>query len=185
MSVPALTEAVIYLLVVLIEVLLPTEVVTVDYLQNSVPTMVVSITPVQDSDDDLYLITASPVSTGGARSADAETVSIRIEQSDLYANNYLVFTPGSPPAVLDLTPVRRRLAGVNLELVAGSIIDLTFASATAEASEQADGSGTPEPAGTPATSSIRPPIAGPLHLLIRPPNTVLAAGAEAILLIAR
>ncbi len=137
------------MLVLLIEILQPTEVVTVDYLQNSVPAMVVQISPTLNSDNDLYLITASPVA-----------VSIRIEQSDLYAHNYVVFAPDTPPVVLDLAPVRRRLAGAGLEMDAGTDIDLTPESSTAA-------------------------IAGPLHLLNRPPYIMLAAGAEAILLIAR
>ena len=158
----ALSEAVIYMLVVLIEIVQPTEAVTVDYLQNSAPAMVVQITPALNSDNDVYLIDASSVSTA------SESVSFRIEQSDLYAHNYTVFASGSPPTVLDLAPILRQLAGVNLELGAGSTTDLTLELGTAPASE-APGA----------------PITGPLHLLNRPPCMMLAAGAEAILLIAR
>ena len=160
--VPGLSEAVIYMLVVLIEIVHPTEAVTVDYLQNSAPAMVVQITPALNSDNDVYLIDASPVSTA------TESVSFRIEQSDLYAHNYMVFAPGSPPTVLDLAPILRQLAGVNLELGAGSSTDLTLELGTGPASE--------------ATGA---PIAGPLYLLNRSPYMMLAAGAEAILLIAR
>ncbi len=154
MSVPVLSEAVICLLVVLIEILQPTDAVTVDYLQNSAPAMVVQISPALNSDNDVYLISASPVP-----GSTAETVSVRIEQSDLYAHNYVVYARGSPPTVLDLTSVRRSLAGVNLEMDAGS--------------------------GTNLTLEMDSVTSGPLHLLNRPPYIMLAAPAEAILLIAR
>ncbi|MCK4515966.1 MAG: hypothetical protein KAU31_11950 [Spirochaetaceae bacterium] len=150
---PALTEAVIYMLVVLIEILQPTEAITVDYVQNSTPAMVVQITPAVNSDNDVYLIDASVVTTA------TDTVSFRIEQSDLYAHNYVVYVPGSPPTVIDLSPVRRSLAGVNLEMGAGSSINLTL--------------------------ELDSVTSGPLHLLNRPPYVMLAAPAEAILLIAR
>jgi len=153
-SVPVLSEAVICLLVVLIEILQPTDAVTVDYLQNFAPTMVVQISPALNSDNDVYLISASPVP-----GSTAETVSVRIEQSDLYAHNYVVYAPGSPPTVLDLTSIRRGLAGVNLGMGAGSGINLT--------------------------REMDSVTSGPLHLLNRPPYIMLAAPAEAILLIAR
>ncbi len=151
--VPALTEAVIYLLVVLIEILQPTEAVIVDYLQDSAPAMVVQITPALNSDNDVYLIDASVVT------AATDTVSFRIEQSDLYAHNYVVYASGSPPTVIDLSPVRRGLAGVNLEMNAGSSTNVTL--------------------------ELDSVTSGPLHLLNRPPYIMLAAPAEAILLIAR
>ena len=160
---PALTETVIYLLVVLIEVLQPTEAVTVDYLQNSAPAMAIEIVPVLDSDNDAYLVRASSALT------DGDTLTLRIEQTDLYAHNYLVFAPGSPPAVFDLAPVRRSLAGMNLDPGAGRNADITLDLGTAGVSEETGGTVAP----------------GQLHLLIRPPYIMLAAGAEAILLIAR
>ena len=64
-----LSEAVIYMLVVLIEIVQPTEAVTVDYLQNSAPAMVVQITPALNSDNDVYLIDAAPVSTAPGSNA--------------------------------------------------------------------------------------------------------------------
>jgi len=162
-TVLALSETLIYMLVVLIELLQPTGAITVDYLQDSSPAMVVQIVPALNSDNDLYLLDAS------APSAPAETVSFRVEQSDLYAHNYVVFPPGSPPVVLDLSPVRRWLASASVDLATGRPTDFTLELGTTAESP---------PTGETAYPAL-------MHLLIRPPYVMLAAGAEHILLIAR
>jgi hypothetical protein len=137
---------VIYLVVVLVDVMQPSGPITVDYLQNSAPAAQISVVP--DDDEDVFAVVADGMDT------------VRVEQSDLYAHSYVAYSTGLPPAVIDLTEVRRQFR-------------------------------TPVPApetpGGREAAVIAAPegIGGPLHLMSRPPFTILTAESEAIILIAR
>jgi hypothetical protein len=97
-------------LVLLIELLQPAEAITVDYLQDSRPALVIEITPLEQAENDVYVLDARSHPLAG----DDETVeggSVRIEQSDLYASNYLVYPDTGTPFVVDTAPFRRQLVG--------------------------------------------------------------------------
>jgi hypothetical protein len=170
----ALSQTVIYMLVVLIEVLQPTAELTVDYLQNEAPAMVIQVEPVLNSDDDVYLVTATTTTL-----ADGGSVTMRIEQTDLYAHNYLVFGTDSPPQVVDLSPIRRQLAGVSMRPGNRQHFDLMLEMTGVAESPVA---GEPMASGETAVGAG---AGGSLHLLGRPPYLLLTAPAGAVVLIAR
>ena len=151
--------------VLLIEILQPTAEVTVDYLQNSTPTMVAQLIPVDNSDGDVYLVTWSAVSAESSSATEA-FINIRIEQSDLAAHHYLVLTSDAPPQVFDVTALKRALS-VAGQLVGGGDFELTL---------------TPDSVST-AAESTPPP--GQIHLLGRGPHLILADPASAAVFIAR
>lgn len=115
----ALPQGLLYIVLALVEVLGGVPEFDADYLQAGVPVAVLELRGVPDPERDIFTLTARPfaatpeIGAAGA-SADAplaETVTYRIEESDLIATNYLIYPPGaSVPAVAPLGPILAQLA---------------------------------------------------------------------------
>lgn len=151
------------MLIVLLEVLNPAGEFAVDYLQDSAPAMVLSVTPVAGTDGDVYLVRR-------ADPAGSDDTPLRIEQSDLYAHEYVVFPSDAPPMVLSLSGVRRELGRVGLDPDVHGTRDLVFQPpAAAEGPDDASAA----------------PIGGPLYLLVRNSTLLLAAPSEGAVLVTR
>ena len=93
----AIPQTVIYLLVALLEILQPSAAISADYLQGGVPTDVFTIAPAGEGDSDVYVVT----------SESGEI--LRLEQADLVAHNYIVYSTEAPASIVSMSTVRSEL----------------------------------------------------------------------------
>jgi hypothetical protein len=105
-DVATLSQALIFLLVSLIDMQQPTEALIIDYIQDSAPVATLTVTPIADTDRDAYIVVVTPADDQDSPSGE----SVRIEQSDLYAHQYFVFGPEGS-AVMDVSSFRSLRAG--------------------------------------------------------------------------
>ncbi|MFP4550049.1 MAG: hypothetical protein ACLFNT_04530 [Spirochaetales bacterium] len=110
-----LGSGLVYIVLALIEVLGGSPEFDADYLQAGVPVAVLEVREVPDPERDLFTLTARPgegrqESPGLSANALDESVTYRIEESDLIASNYLVYPPGvAVPGVAPLAPILSQL----------------------------------------------------------------------------
>ena len=135
------------MLVALIEILQPTDPVSVDYLQGGIPADVFVVETTATGDMDVYAV----VSENGP--------TIRFEQTDLVAHNYIVYSPDALPAVISMSDVRSELR----------------LPALADALPQGEYSWTVEGADS--------EVSGTVHLLVRENHLVFSAEADGVVLV--
>ena len=150
-----LSQALIYLLVALIDIEQPVETLTVDYLLNSAPAAVLEIVPLDNSDQDAFLVRGQAADRSESNEPGEPLGPIRVEQSDLYTHIYVVTAPGTPPAVVDVSAVRAVRAGGEWSAGGASPLSATGA------------------------------VAGGFYILERPGSTVVMAESESIVLVSR
>ena len=107
--------SVIYLILVFFQGFGPVEPVDVDYLEAGVPTLAVSAAPEQGEGARVYRIAARPAATAGAEAASApQASSVRVEQSELASQNYLIYDDArSLPVLVTLGPALAQLASAS------------------------------------------------------------------------
>lgn len=156
--------AVVYLILVFFAGFGAPESIDADYLQDGVPALAIEATRERSERAQVYRIVARPVAAetaGDGQPSDA--VVVRVEQSDLVSQNYLIYEPGRQlPLVVTLEPVLAQLA------VAALPSDLTLELAGDEG-----------PGGAAAVAALP----ASLHALRREGATVLSAPDAGILLL--
>ncbi|MFW6262141.1 MAG: hypothetical protein ACOC6J_11235, partial [Spirochaetota bacterium] len=105
----------IYLILVFFQGFGPVGPIDVDYLEAGVPTLAVSAAPEEGGDGRVYRIAARPAAISGAEVGRApEASTVRVEQSELASQNYLIHDVGrSLPVLLTLEPVLAQLASAS------------------------------------------------------------------------
>ena len=155
-----LPNALLYLVVALLEIVGVGETIQMDYLLDSSPALVLTLESVPGQDRDMYTLEA--ISATGQDSQIYPLV--RIEQSDLYAYNYLIYMDGLPgPLVANTSAVLRQIS--RLRDIEEFEVDL--------------GSSAVELAGDDQGTGVT------LHFLVRDGHTVVAAPEYGIVLVTR
>ncbi|TFH04680.1 MAG: hypothetical protein E4H09_03250 [Spirochaetales bacterium] len=153
-------NSLLYLVVALLEIVGVQEVLEVDYLQDSVPVLALTLESIPGQDRDIFTLTARSL----ADDANGNDIypEVRIEQSDLYAYNYPIYMEGLPgPLVANMSSVLRQSA--------------RFSTATDFRVEV--GADEIELAGASGGGGVI------LHFMVRPSHIVLAAPDSGIVLV--
>jgi hypothetical protein len=119
-SASALPTAVIYLILIFLQGFGESEAITVDYLQDGVPELAIAAAAEREEAGRVYRIVARPAELAAAGEQPVpRAAEVRVEQSDLVSQNYLLYPHrGEPPygsalpTVVTLEPVLAQLATV-------------------------------------------------------------------------
>ncbi|MFW5741780.1 MAG: hypothetical protein ACOC2D_00770 [Spirochaetota bacterium] len=111
-SASALPAAVIYLILVFLQGFGESDAIAVDYLQDGVPELEIAASAEREDAGLVYRIVARPAELAASGEQELpRTGEVRVEQSDLVSQNYLLYADGGAlPTVVTLEPVLAQLA---------------------------------------------------------------------------